>query len=199
MSIRTTVHTPNGDRKSLRCRLGVTFGGALGAVLLAVILAGSAAAASARAAAKSQLVVYSLATAEQFVNNADDRARGIGKNPFGNFKDKVAVVEQKGNGPFAGDEVIFSFGLYQDRDANHLIGKATLTCNYYFNKDAFCQGVYALGKNVIYANGAFNFNAKSFTLPLAGGSGHYDDVDGALDTAPATNHMQRIVFHMDTP
>jgi hypothetical protein len=172
--------------------------GALVALLLALALSSSTAEASARVASKSQLVVYSLATAEQFVNNADDRARGIGNNPFGNFKDKVAVVEEKGNGPFAGDEVVFLFGLYRDRSASHLVGQATLTCNYYFSKNAFCQGVYTLGASVIFANGAFNFNASRFTLTLAGGSGRYDDANGVLDTSPVTNHMQRIVFQMET-
>jgi hypothetical protein len=167
----------------------------VGALLaLAAILTSAKPANATRDEADSRFVIYSVATAEQFVNNEDDRARGLGNNPFGNFKDKVAVVEKGTNGPFAGDEVVFQFALYRHQSSADLIGTATFTCNYYFDKAAFCQAVYNIGKSQIFANGAFPFNTKQFSLTLSGGSGQYTDVSGVVSTSPAAQHMQRLSF-----
>lgn len=123
MPIPTTTNVQENPRQCSRRRYGVTLVAAVAGLFVLSVLAASATAASARAASRSQVVIYSLATGEQF---------------------------------------------------------------------------YTLGANVIYANGAFNFNAPSFTLTLAGGSGRYDDVDGVLVTSPAANRMQRVAFRMKT-
>ena len=46
----------------------------------------------------------SVPTAEQFLNHADDRQRGYGNNPFGNFYQSKARTNEQSNGPFPGDQ-----------------------------------------------------------------------------------------------
>ena len=46
---------------------------------LACLAGGPAASTAAAATGSTRLTLYSVATAEQFVNNEDDRARGAGK------------------------------------------------------------------------------------------------------------------------
>ena len=62
------------------------------------------------------LTLYSVGVAEQFLNHSDDRARGEGNNPFGNFTDVTAVAQATGNGPFPlGDQAIYQFDVYAGR------------------------------------------------------------------------------------
>ena len=82
----------------------------VGAALIVVATAASPAKAAARA--QRSFVLYSVTKEEQFLDHADDRARGKGNNPFGNFKESKAVVKEPGNGPFPGDNAVFAFGLY---------------------------------------------------------------------------------------
>ena len=70
------------------------------------------------AAAKSpqKFTLYAVTEVEQFLDHSDDRTRGKGNNPFGNFKDSKTVTKEAGNGPFAGDNAVFSFKLYTNPD-----------------------------------------------------------------------------------
>ncbi len=43
--------------------------------------------------------LYSVTQVEQFLDHSDDRSRGKGNNPFGNFKDSKTVTKEAGNGP----------------------------------------------------------------------------------------------------
>jgi hypothetical protein len=53
-------------------------------VLISSVGAADVASASPRSA-PTRLTLYSVASAEQFLNHMDDRQRGHGNNPFGNF------------------------------------------------------------------------------------------------------------------
>src|SRR5262249_28613625 len=79
------------------------------AIVTALLLTGSAAGAG---NAPRVLQLYSVTTAEQFLNHADDRARGYGDNPFGNFKAPTATTKERRGGPFPGDQALFKFDLY---------------------------------------------------------------------------------------
>ena len=59
----------------------------------------------------TKIDVYSAPAQETFVANADDEARGAVNNPFGTHNGSPASSE-KTNGPFAGDEALFSFDVY---------------------------------------------------------------------------------------
>ena len=91
-----------------------------------------------------KLTLYSIATQEQFLNHEDDRDRGKGNNPFGNFKDSTSATKESGDGPFAGDRAVFTFKLFNDPDLRKLVGSATFICQYGFNKNAFCNASYQL-------------------------------------------------------
>jgi len=165
---------------------------------LAVPLAGTAAASRAAGAVTQRITLYSVATEEQFINNADDRARGHGNNPFGNFKDTSAVTKEAGAGPFPGDEAIFTFDVYADAGLSRKIGYATYTCQYGFNKNAFCDAAYTINGSGLIAVGGFNFDASSFSLAVTGGTGRYSRKTGELQARPGPGHSQRLAFVLDS-
>jgi len=145
-------------------------------------------------ATQKKLVIYSIATKEQFLNHEDDRTRGKGNNPFGNFKDSTTPTKESGNGPFAGDRAMFTFNLFRDPDLKQAVGRALFNCQYNFNKDAFCQASYQLNGGQIVGEGAFNFNAPKFELVIVGGTGKYRGFRGDMQAAPAVKHAQRLTF-----
>ena len=85
--------------------------GACSAVACALFAAGGAGFAAA-ATSQQKLTIYSVATQEAFLSMSDDRARGKGNTPFGNFKDTTTPTKQSGVGPYVGDIAMFSFDLY---------------------------------------------------------------------------------------
>ncbi len=159
--------------------------------LVAFVVVRGAAAAS----AGQKLTIYSLAQEEQFVNNADDRARGKGNNPFGKFNDVAPSSDKAAAGPFPGDEALFKFDLYSASNLKTRIGSAIFTCQYNFGKNAFCDATFHLkGGDSLIAAGQFNFNATKFALSVTGGTGRYQDLKGVLDETPSANHAQRLSF-----
>lgn len=167
----------------------------IGSAVLAVAAGLIAVVATASGQSVKQMTIYSIAQQENFVNNADDRTRGIGHNPFGNFKDLSPSTQGNKNGPYPGDEAIFSFNLYKDPDLTQRIGGATFTCQYSFNEDAFCDAAFHLtGKGTLIAGGTFNFNADGFTLVVSGGLGDYLKAHGVLKETPSAKHAQRLAF-----
>jgi hypothetical protein len=187
VKVRDSQHQPVSSRKQ----------GAVGAILACAAFLVVCIGQGDRAFSASHpptLTIYSIAEQEQFVNNEDDRSRGSGNNPFGNFKDKSGVAEQQGHGPFAGDESVFAFNLYGGAALKPKIGTAIFTCLYYFNKNAFCEASYKLNGGTVFAQGAFNFNATSFTLAVTGGLGKFAGATGEVATSPSANHSQHLSF-----
>jgi hypothetical protein len=168
-------------------------------VLIAVAAAVTAAAAMATAgnsaATGKRFTLYSIATSEQYVNNADDRLRGKGNNPFGNFHDNSPTTKQA-KGPFPGDEAIFSFKVYADANRQHALGTATFTCQYNFKDNVFCDAVYRLPAGTLYGAGGFSFAAASFSLAITGGTSAYAGLTGSLAASPAPRHAQRLAFNL---
>ena len=154
----------------------------------------SAAAASAKTAAAKKMTIYSSATQEQFLNHEDDRDRGKGNNPFGNFRDSTTATKEAGVGPFAGDRAVFTFRLYRDATLRRQIGSATFICQYAFDKNAFCNASYQLDGGQLMGQGAFNFSASTFRLAVVGGTGQYRGLTGNMVAAPAVRHTQKLDF-----
>jgi hypothetical protein len=177
---------------------------ALGAVVLFLAtlvcgwlqLASAATAQRATTTAVQRLVIYSVATREQFLNHADDRARGKGNNPFGNFKDVTTNGQERSSGPLAGDRAVFAFELFKEPTLKNPIGSATLTCQYGFNRYAFCDAYYRLKGGQLVGEGAFSFDAPTFELVIVGGSDEYLGVTGDMKAAPAVRHTQRLEFRL---
>ncbi len=114
--------------------------------------------------------LYARAEQEQYVNNQDDRTRGKGNNPFGNFRDTSGSQTKSPNGPFPGDESIFSFNLYSDSDLTSRAGTAVFVCQYNYDKNAFCDASFRLATGeTLLAEGSFAFSAPKFTLAVTGG------------------------------
>jgi hypothetical protein len=144
----------------------------------------------------STITLYSVATSEQFINNADDRARGKGNNPFGNYKDVAAAVKESGNGPFAGDEAIYTFNVYSNANLKQQAGTGTYTCFYDLDKNAFCDVSYALKGSTLLGSGEFNFKATKFVLAVLGGTGRYSSAAGQLLVVPSKDHAQRLTLEL---
>lgn len=154
----------------------------------ALILAGAATGASSRQAAAGavkQLTLYSVATDKQFVNNADDRSRGEGKNPFGNYTGATTTppANEKLFGPFAGDEGEFAYKLYSDSALKKSAGTAIVVCQYNFSKDAFCDAAFQLNTGTLVAKGPLNFNSTTFTAAVLGGTDAYKGMMGSVEVA----------------
>ena len=119
---------------------------ALGACTIGAAIAASASPSPAAAASTPQkLTLYSVATEEQFLSMSDDRARGKGNTPFGNFKDTTTPAAENSSDPQAGDISLFSFNLYSDSDLKTNVGTGVFTCQYNFDQNAFCDVSYQLG------------------------------------------------------
>jgi hypothetical protein len=166
-------------------------------VAIAVVTAACVACASAGAAQGPRTFrIWSIATHEQFLNHSDDRVRGLGNNPFGSFKDSTGPTgkETTGNGPFAGDRSVFTFAIFRSADLSSRIGSATFSCEYVFDKNAFCMAAYVLPEGMLLGDGYFNFNAKTFGVSVTGGTGKYSGVSGYLQADPAVHHQQRLTI-----
>lgn len=181
-----------GQRSAPRGLAGVL---AASAVVFALALGPQPAAHAAGATQTThRLILYSVAEQEQFINHQDDRIRGAGKNPFGNFRD-IAPTTKSATGPFPGDVALFSFNLYADSALKRRVGTAQFTCLYNFNKNAFCDATFQLtAGGTLVAGGTFNFNVAAFSLAVTGGDGPYLGVKGTLEEAPSTANAQRLVF-----
>jgi hypothetical protein len=165
---------------------------ALAALAGAAVFAASVTPAASAATSGQKFTIYSVATQEQFMNMSDDRARGKGNTPFGNFKDTTTPTKESGTGPFPGDIALFSFALYSDSNLTKSAGSGVFTCQYNFNQNAFCDVTYQLSGGTLLCAGAFNFNAKSFTLVIKGGTGKYRSMKGNIAALPAVGHAQRL-------
>jgi len=164
----------------------------LASVVGVLLLAATAYASGSAAKAEQQLTLFSVAMQEQFLNHADDRQRGKGNNPFGNYKAATATTKEHGNGPFPGDQALFEFNIYAGKDLKKLAGTAVFVCNYNFHKHGFCDAVYRLDGGTLIAAGALDFNAKDFGMVVTGGTGKYRATTGSLVAAPAKRGAQRL-------
>ena len=182
----------------MRLRPGICTGVVVAtcAVLASAVAApASVADRSSQARVARSLVLYSVATAEQFVNNKDDRERGTGTNPFGNFHDASPTTRQA-KGPFPGDQVFFKFAVYESRLLRKPVGSARFACAYNFDRNVQCDVVYELADGTLIGSGGFSFDATSFDMAIVGGSGAYKSLRGEMKAQPARNHAQRLVFKL---
>jgi len=167
------------------------------AFLVALAAGAGPAGASTRKVASQQLTVYSVAAVEQFLNHADDRQRGYGNNPFGNFQAPTATTKESNGGPFPGDQALFQFTLYTAPDRKTTVGSAVFLCNYNFKHHGFCDGIYRLDAGSLLVKGALNFDAKTFSLVVTGGTGKYRSLTGNLTSTPSAKLSQRVAFVLD--
>ncbi len=144
------------------------------------------------------LTIYSVATGLQYINTADDRARGKINNPLGSVANKLAPKSSgSGNGPFAGDVAIYALDLYSNATLKQRAGSAVYTCYFNYDRRAFCQAYYTLtAGSTLVASGPINFNASGFTIVVTGGTKKYIGVRGEAKVGAAPRHAQRIDFEL---
>jgi hypothetical protein len=140
------------------------------------------------------MTLYSLVKAEQFVNTKDDRQRGIGTNPFGNYKDLTPTTKQTHKGALAGDYELFKFNVYTGATLKERVGSAVFSCYYGFDLIALCDATYELNDGTLAGIGMVDFKTTSFAIAITGGTGTYDGARGEVQSAAAERHAQRQLF-----
>ncbi len=144
------------------------------------------------------LTVYSVATGLQYINTADDRARGKVNNPLDSAANKLLPKSSKSrHGPFAGDVAVFALKLYGNPTLKRPAGSAVYTCYFNYDRHALCQTYYKLKSGgTLVASGPVDFNASRFTIVVTGGTQKYLGVRGEAKVAPAARNAQRIDFEL---
>jgi hypothetical protein len=94
---------------------------------------------------------------------------------------------QKENGPFPGDDVLYSRKLYANAKHDKQVGSAVFTCFYLFEKRAVCHAYFDLKGGMVLASGRVPYNSSRYTLSVTGGTGDYLGVRGTVRAAPARN------------
>jgi hypothetical protein len=176
-----------------RARGGVAV--ALALLALTALVVGRAAAS--RAALPHDLTIFTVASDVQFINTADDRARGAINNPFdaatNNLRPKTSGT---GDGPFPGDVVVFNFDLYPKLPVKKKIGSASYTCYFNYTRHALCQAYYELHGGTLTAAGPVDFNATSFKLVVTGGTNAYLAARGQVTSNKSQDNAQRVDFRL---
>ena len=144
------------------------------------------------------LTLYSVATGLQYINTADDRARGHVNNPLDSTANKLAPKSSGGgDGPFAGDVAVYALTLYSSPALKQRAGSAVYTCYFNYDRHALCQAYYKLGSGgTIVASGPVDFNGKGFTIVVTGGTQKYLGARGEAKASVAPKNAQRVDFEL---
>jgi hypothetical protein len=144
------------------------------------------------------VTVYSVATGLQYINTADDRARGRVNNPFDDATNKLAPKGSGGkNGPFAGDVAVYVVNLFSSSALKRRAGSGVYTCYFNYDQHALCKAYYKLtAGGTLVASGPIDFKNAGFSIVLTGGTSKYLGVRGEVKVAPAASKAQRIDFEL---
>jgi hypothetical protein len=154
--------------------------------------------ASGEAAPQKQLTVYSVATGVQYINSADDAARGAVNNPFDPAVNKLhPKTSSSGIGPFAGDVVVYAINLYSGKSLKRHAGSGVYTCYFNYDKNAFCDAYYQFpGDDTVVAAGPIDFKKNGFTIVITGGTKKYVGARGEIRVVASGRASQRIEFQV---
>ncbi len=184
----------NSKDLTLRMPRGVLIAGAAILFVAAALFARGITTGTAAEPAK-EMTVYSFAQKQVYVNNADDRERGAGKNPFS--EDSNVPTPKSSRLPAAGDNILAVNTLYSSADKSGKVGQATETCDFNFNANASCDLTIRLSGGNLIAEGAIHFNSKNFVLAIVGGTGAYRGAGGELMVGPAGKSGQKFAISLD--
>ena len=145
--------------------------------------------AGAISASLRNITLYSVASAEQFVNNEDDRGRGKGNNPFGNYYNyapQLLASTESTSGPFpAGPGFTFGSTLYTSGSGKKSAGSSIFTCLYGFDQNGSCDVAFQLSGGTLIGVAAFRFSATHYAVAITGGTGEYRGAHGNVDVGPS--------------
>jgi hypothetical protein len=131
-------------------------------------------------------VLWAKATQAQFINHADDRRRGLIKNPFNpDFLPTPPNANNGKKGARAGDNAIVSLDLYSDRNLTRLVGSAIYSCRFNFAQEAMCDAQFSLSRGTIIAMGPAKLDGSTVVLAVTGGTGRYTGAHGQLTSTSA--------------
>ncbi len=166
-------------------------------VAVSALASTSAFASGAGAAAHRGLTVYSVATGLQYINTADDRARGHVNNPLDSTANKLAPKSAGRNGPYAGDVAVYSLKLYANSALTQPAGTAVYTCYFNYDRHALCQSYYKLKTGgTLVASGPVDFNKTTFDIVVSGGTNKYLGARGEAKAVAAAGSAQKINFEL---
>ncbi len=169
----------------------------LPAGLAAVATAATMAVQVASAATQGRsFVLYAKPTRAQFVNHADDRARGAIANPFN--PEEILPTPPNANagkkGARAGDNALVSLTLYSDRNLTRRVGTATYSCTFNFAQEAICDADFELTRGTMIAMGPAKLDGRPIVLPVTGGTGRYAGAHGQMtSTASRSKKNTQII------
>ena len=169
------------------------------AVLVAVLglVAVGGLASRAGASAHRVVTVYSVASGLQYINTADDRARGRVNNPLDGPTNKLWPKTAGRNGPFAGDVALYALKLFRDPALKRRTGSAVFTCYFNYDQHALCQAYYKLEDgSTLVASGPIDFKTTGFTIVLTGGTKRFLGVRGEVKATAAPRHAQKVQFEL---
>lgn len=160
------------------------------ALLTALAVAAAAALAVPVAQATPQersFVLYAKATGAQFVNHADDRARGDIINPFNaDTLPTPPSANSAKKGARAGDNALFILKLFADASLKRPVGDAVYSCTFNFAQEAICSATFETRSGTMFAMGPAKLDGTTIVLPVTGGTGQYAGAHGQLTSAAAT-------------
>ena len=149
------------------------------------------------AAGNRTLTVYSIATGLQYINTADDRARGQVNNPLDSTANKLAPKSAGRKGPFAGDIAVYALKLFSNSALTRPAGSAVYTCYFNYDRHALCQAYYKLKSGgTLVASGPVDFKVSNFTIVVSGGTNKYIGARGEANAVAAAGNAQKIDFEL---
>jgi len=152
---------------------------------------------AAPASAKAQsFTFYAKATHAQFINHADDRARGNKANPFNAEALATPPKANKGKkGARAGDNALFSLNVYSNAALTKLVGTATYSCTFNFAQEAICEADFELNRGTMIAMGPAKLDGTPIVLAVTGGTGRYAGAHGQVtSTGSSTKTGSQVLF-----
>jgi hypothetical protein len=143
-------------------------------------------------------VVYAKPKHAQFVNHADDRARGDKLNSFNADTLQPPPNANSGKkGTRAGDNALVTFTLYSDSKLTQVVGTATYSCTFNFGQEAVCDGQFQFGRGTIIALGPARLDGSEVTLAVTGGTGGYAGAHGQVTSTSSGATKNTQIFRFD--
>jgi hypothetical protein len=173
--------------------------GRLPAALVAFAIAAAMAVPLAAASTQGRsLVVYAKPTRAQFINHNDDRERADIRNPFNPDSPRTPPSANSAKkGARAGDNALFSFKLYSDRNLTRPVGNAIYSCTFNFAQEAICEANFTFKGGTMVALGPAKLTGPNIVLPVIGGTGRYGSAHGQFTSRPSgTKNTQIIRFQL---
>jgi len=126
-------------------------------------------------------VVYAKPKRAQFVNHADDRARGDKLNSLNADSLPTPANANSGKkGARAGDNALITLVLYADPNLTRVVGSAVYSCTFNFAQEAVCDGQFELNGGTIIALGPAKLDGSEIVLAVTGGAGTYEGAHGQV-------------------